>query len=212
MPGLQTAPAREEMCICNQAGARYWATDSNCRETKWFKIFLWQKSDKWTWLDFRDWEARPVKEMDQPKEKKHPTTAGAHMVNQIPIISISSQKGLYDFTFFTFASYSSSHRAGMTKPNIPYQPTPGVISSIRENISLFPSATSWHQWLVEAFLPKWGSLQNGFALLQKYRTRSTVHFQWNSVGSTDHLYCLNNSVTATFPPSKKFLKLYQQSS
>lgn len=97
---------------------------------------------------------------------------------------IYQQPGLYDFTFLAFASYSRSHRAGMTKPNIPYQLTPGVISPIRENIPLLPSTTSWHHWLSQGFLPKWGSLQNGFAFLQKYRTGCTVHFWWNSVGSS----------------------------
>lgn len=40
MPGLQTASAREDTCIWNQEGTSYWATSSNCRETKWFRIFL----------------------------------------------------------------------------------------------------------------------------------------------------------------------------
>lgn len=185
MPGLQTASAREETGIWNQAGARYWAAGSNCRETKWFKRFL--IGGKVT---------NPINELDliseiekQGKEKKwiNPKRKGTPLLQEpiwwirSSLSAASSQKGLYDFTFFAFTSYSSSHRAGMTKPNIPYQLTPGVISSIRENIPLFPSTTSWHQWLLQAFLPKWGSLQNGFAFLQKYRTGSTVHFQWNSV-------------------------------
>lgn len=94
---------------------------------------------------------------------------------------------------------------GQEWPNPTYlnQLTPGVTSPVREKIPLLPSTTSWHHWHLQAFLPKWGSLQNGFAFLQKYRTVSTVHFQCNSVGSTDYLYCLNNSVSATFSPSKK---------
>lgn len=94
----------------------------------------------------------------------------------------------------------------MTKPNTPYQLTPGAISPVRENIPLFPSTTSWHHWLLQGFLPKWGSLKNGFAFLQKYSTECIVHLQWNSVGSTDYLYCLNSSVSATFSPSKKVRK------
>lgn len=78
------------------------------------------KSHNWTWLDFRDPEARQGREMDQSKEKRYPTTAGVHMVNQISFISSQFTEGpiWFHFLCFHFLFKQSQGRNDQTQRNL----------------------------------------------------------------------------------------------